>query len=486
MLPLAAFVAIFALASSVAGLTSDQLRLAFPGATQLTGSSIQLPSFELTVVKNSSHALFVVNATSASPSNVGWLGVGHGTAMRNADFVLAWPTISSSSVEWTISHRLPNAKAPSSHGAPAIASTAAGTDTAAFYALVPQLTTSESGLAYAAVAWMRAVEVGEGYPAPQGGQDPSLAATSGSESFIYASATISPGTADEDEATFEQHNQPRGTISLDLNTAIALDSESDGDESSGGGSGGVVSGSSSGTARSTNDKKLIAHATLGSLALLLFTPLAILSARLGRGRKWFPSHIGLNMTAVVFIVIAFALGVNVAGGQFDDFHKRLGLALFLLFLLQPLLGLLAHSYSLPSPLTSSVHPSLHGGLPSPLRALHILTGLTIVGLGYAQVASGIYKEWPRESDAMTAVPMGVKAVFWVLLGVEVAAYVGSWAWGAATRGRAVEREGWERRPSTVAGGSGNGSGSVGEGRPSVSEAPGEGLVGRGPGGRQIA
>lgn len=36
------------------------------------------------------HALFVLNVTSTSPSSAGWIGVGPGTRMGNADMLVAW------------------------------------------------------------------------------------------------------------------------------------------------------------------------------------------------------------------------------------------------------------------------------------------------------------------------------------------------------------------------------------------------------------
>lgn len=66
-----------------------------------------------------------------------------------------------------------------------------------------------------------------------------------------------------------------------------------------------------------------ATATLGSLALLIFTPSAILVARLGRDSfRWFPPHWMLNLFSTVLVIVTFALGVNYGGGEFDDFHKR--------------------------------------------------------------------------------------------------------------------------------------------------------------------
>ncbi|GAA6035792.1 hypothetical protein JCM8097_005704 [Rhodosporidiobolus ruineniae] len=432
LLPLAL---LLAAVQAVRALTASQLSAVFSNTTGLSGTSTQLPSFDLTVVTNSTHALFVVNLTSTSPESVGWIGIGHGSAMANADFLVAWPTVSSSStVNWALSHRLPNSAAPQSHAEPEVASTTAGSSTDAYYTLVPALSTSEVADPSTSVAWLRPLVPPSGYPASPG-RDANLQ-QAGENQFIYASSSRNPGTSDEGSAELEQHDQPHGTTTLSLAALANLDA---GDPSSAGdSSSSVVGSSSSQRGRTTNDKKLIAHATLGSLAVLLFSPLAILLARLGRDRfAWLPSHYLLNGLAVVLVIVAFALGTDVAGGEWDDFHKRLGLALLLLFLLQPLLGALSHFLSPASPLTSSRPSAVLAPRLSPLRAIHILLGVVTVALGWTQVASGIYREWPKSSDAQSKVPKGVKVVFWLLVGIGIAAYFGVWAWQVVRRKRGV-------------------------------------------------
>ncbi|BGP24052.1 proteophosphoglycan ppg4 [Rhodotorula toruloides] len=188
---------------------------------------------------------------------------------------------------------------------------------------------------------------------------------------------------------------------------------------------------------SRNDKILIAHAVFGTLAIVLLTPTALLIARIGRGKRWFAGHATLNGLFVVFIIIAFALGVTVVEGEFgQDFHHSLGLALFVLVLVQSILGIIGHFWARPSPLTSAA-PSWGLPRPNPIRILHILLGLTIVGLGYTQVINGMYIEWPKKSDAGTATPFGVKVVFWILFALFIATYGTTWI-VQAIRGRGRE------------------------------------------------
>ncbi|GAA5831081.1 hypothetical protein JCM3770_004296 [Rhodotorula araucariae] len=231
-----------------------------------------------------------------------------------------------------------------------------------------------------------------------------------------------------------------GTTTLDLSKAFITASATAGED-------GIDRNQTSGQGRSSKAKTLIAHATLGSLAFLVFTPLAILTARVGRDRfGWYPAHAVVNAFSVILVIICFALGTHEAGGVFNDFHRRLGLALFIITLLQALLGYGAH-LTRPTPLTSS-RPSLHspaatashprrgrtGAVP---RLVHVLLGITIVALGWAQVASGLYREWPRFVTAAGEdgpVPRGVKVVLWVLVGLWIAVYVAAWVVGARKRG----------------------------------------------------
>ncbi|GAA5866655.1 hypothetical protein JCM8547_002712 [Rhodosporidiobolus lusitaniae] len=422
--PLLALLTLFSSAS--AALTASQLRLVFPSATEgdLTGASVELPEFELSVVANVSHAFFVLNATKTAPEYVGWFGIGQGTAMSNADFLVAWPFITpTNSIEWVLSHRTPNTAAPSSHGNPLPVPSSSSFP----FTLVPELSSLSPGGAYASVAFLRSLDAGgeEGAPRTLRREE---------TRFIYASSMSNPGSEDGG-ATLKVHDQPHGTTSLDLSSLVSIPASPDDDDAD---QPALVS-SNSARGRTRRDKVLIAHATLGSLSFTLFTPVAILLARFGRDRfEWFPSHAALNTASGVLVVVTFGLGVKEGGGGFGDFHKRLGLTLFLLTLLQLLLGLLSHSLTLPTHLTSS-RPSCSRPY-SPLRLTHVLLGLLITALGYVQAGTGLYREWEKGSDGRGEVPEGVKGVFWALLGVTVALYLGAWVVGVKRSLRRKEEE----------------------------------------------
>lgn len=183
--------------------------------------------------------------------------------MADADFLLAWPTISGSSVNWTLSHRLPNTNAQEGHGLPSVASEDPSTSTTAFYTLVPELTTTDASSPYSAVAWTRARSPGSSYPTASGVATTELG--DAQTSFIYGSSSENPGSADE-TAPVQRHNQvrqssltrrsinaltsraqPMGATTINFQQAVALDDLDSG----------VVSRSSAG--RTARDKGLIAH-----------------------------------------------------------------------------------------------------------------------------------------------------------------------------------------------------------------------------------
>ncbi|TNY20468.1 hypothetical protein DMC30DRAFT_439181 [Rhodotorula diobovata] len=422
------FVAVcLALASTAKALTAEQAASFFStsSAGDLSGDTASLPRFDLTVVQNSTHALFVVNATDTAPSSVGWLGTGQGTRMSNADYLLAWPTVSGSSVSWTLSHRLPNG----AHGQPQLASSDAATSTSTFYTLVPELTTSDASSPFSAVAYVRARDPGASYPTASGVT--SAAIQDAATSIIYASSSRAPSGTGED-ANLSEHNQARFPFlaSLQFSVAAAADTE---------GAGSATRGSDGDAVSSSERRMYIAHATLGSLAFLVAAPLAILVARVGRDSfRWFPLHALANTLTVVLVIVCFALATYEVGGEFDDFHQKLGLALLILVLVQALLGLGAH-FTRPTRLTSS-RPSLRAPVTAPPakpprtfgvpRIVHVLLGLVTLALGWTQVANGLYVEWDENLSAVGNVPLAVKVVFWVLIGLWVASYLAAWVFGA--------------------------------------------------------
>lgn len=120
--------------------------------------------------------------------------------MGNADYIVAWPDVSGSSANWTLSHRVP---AHSAHDMPELASSTAGSDTQAYFQLVPNLTTTDPSSPYGAVAFLRPLQPDSNYPTKSGVK---TTLQSPQTSFIYASGSQNPGSASPG-ASFAQHDQ---------------------------------------------------------------------------------------------------------------------------------------------------------------------------------------------------------------------------------------------------------------------------------------
>lgn len=141
-------------------------------------------------------------------------------------------------------------------------------------------------------------------------------------------------------------------------------------------------------------------------------------------------------------------------------HRRLGLALLLLVLLQALLGLAAHftkTSSLPHP-----RPTISRAT-SPVRLLHVLTGVTIAALGFAQLHTGIPLWNKYIARSIVHLPGWLYGLLWAVAGVEIALYLGGWVAEAVAVRRAdgqggrVERRGSGEALVGQGGGTGTGS-----------------------------
>jgi hypothetical protein len=119
---------------------------------------------------------------------------------------------------------------------------------------------------------------------------------------------------------------------------------------------------------------------------------------------------------VFFMVLVFGLGmasVSTQGlgpsfeGSNSDLHHKVGLAVFILVLIQALLGVTAHSFN-------------KGHLT---RKIHVPLGIiTAAGL-YWQTWEGMHNEWTEMSVIMTSTPASVQVLFWVFFLGAVSAYM---------------------------------------------------------------
>lgn len=115
-------------------------------------------------------------------------------------------------------------------------------------------------------------------------------------------------------------------------------------------------------------------------------------------RRWFWGHwITQFIISGPFVLGGIGLGMNLTGklqtgGHFVDPHKKAGLALLILYLVQLAVGAIIHFVKT---------PRLMGGRRPPQNYFHAILGIAIITLAFWQVHYGIVTEW---SEATTEIP----------------------------------------------------------------------------------
>ncbi|KAI3602750.1 CBD9-like protein [Moniliophthora roreri] len=207
-----------------------------------------------------------------------------------------------------------------------------------------------------------------------------------SQSIIWAWGDANPGSSNID-ATIQQHRS-MGSAQLNLAKDLSSTSPSTGSGSNGGNSN---SGSSQHEQPLLPYQKLIvAHAIFCVVGFLLLLPVGALLARYLRTFTdvWFKGHWIIQFAlAGPPIVVGIAMGIQavVKAGvkHLDDGHKKWGIALFILYLVQCALGAFIHF----------IKPSKPGRPPQ--NYIHAVLGLLIIALALYQVRTGYADEWPK-------------------------------------------------------------------------------------------
>ncbi|KIP02587.1 hypothetical protein PHLGIDRAFT_95856 [Phlebiopsis gigantea 11061_1 CR5-6] len=227
------------------------------------------------------------------------------------------------------------------------------------------------------------------------------AASSTSNTVIWAFSNVNPDSNAED-ATLQIHLNS-GPITLDISQTLTSGSKDPtnpvstiAQTASGGGSGNSTSTStpsvSDGIPLLPYQKYIVAHAILLVVGFLFLLPLGAIISRYLRtfSPVWFKLHWIIQwVLALPLIVTGFALGVtsvNMAGVPHqNDTHKRWGVAIFVVYIMQLALGAFIHFLKIPV-------------LPLRGRAFqnyfHAVLGIFIIGASFYQVRTGFRTEWP--------------------------------------------------------------------------------------------
>jgi len=220
-----------------------------------------------------------------------------------------------------------------------------------------------------------------------------------SQTVIFAFGTTDPKSSAVD-ATLVQHLD-NGILKLDLTKQIS--SSSSGSDSSTGTSSIPLQG---------YQKLIVGHAVLCVLGFLFILPAGALFARYARTfmSNWFQGHWILQFALagpVIFVgvILGIAAVSQAKAKHLDDTHKRWGIALLVLYLVQCGLGAFIHFVKDPN---RKSRP--------PQNYLHAVVGITLIGLALYQVHLGYDHEWPT-ATGRGPLPSGVKTVYviWAIL-----------------------------------------------------------------------
>ncbi|KAF9478624.1 CBD9-like protein [Pholiota conissans] len=325
---------------------------------------------------NGSETTYVLSATGAT--KFGWMAIGFGAQMANSPMVITWVN----NGNMILSQRQASGQVE-----PTVVSSPPRVATA----LQAQTTISSTKPVLAFTV-------------------PSNSDTT--QDIIYAFGSNDPGSADP-AANLVQH---LAYGPLQLNLAKAISSSSNGTSGSG----------TSGTGTATPSlslpllpyqKMIVAHAIFCAVGFLLLLPGGVLLVRYLRTfiGTWFKGHwiVQFGIAGVV-IVIGVGLGVvavhKAEAPHFDDDHKRWGIALFVLYIVQCGLGAFIHFVK-----------KVDRKRRPPQNYLHAILGLAIIGLALYQVHSGYDEEW-TETTGRDPVPSYVNIIFWVWTALLAASY----------------------------------------------------------------
>jgi hypothetical protein len=300
---------------------------------------------------------------STGAQSVGWMAMGFGTLMTNAAMVIMWPN-SDGSI--TLSQRRASAYALPAvdRNPPRIATVLA--DSSDITGNKPRMT----------------------YSVP--------ANSDTTQSIVWAFGTRPPSSSAQD-ATFQQH-LGMGTLALDLTKKLSSSSPATPPPPAKG--------------LRPSQRIIVAHAVFCSIGFLLILPAGALLARFFRtfSHSWFKGHWILQFGIgglIIFIGVMLGIGAVSSANSihFDSIHKKWGIVIFALYLIQCSLGAVIHF----------VKPKTFVGRP-PQNYLHAVLGLLIIGLAFFQVRTGYKKQWPA-STGLADLPRGVDYVWyaWVVL-----------------------------------------------------------------------
>ncbi|KAJ7587083.1 CBD9-like protein [Mycena floridula] len=354
------FLPLLALASLA---SATELTLNARDSSTATGDKTCLPEMCVGAVVNGSTVTYTLSSTGKLTP--GWMAMGFGTQMTGSSVVIMW---SNSDGSITLSQRKASGEfEPSLDNNPSRVAT-----------LSNALSTTSGNIQYVFT----------------------MAANSDTiQDIIFAFGTTNPGSSSPSATLFQHYNRTPAT--LDLTKALAAD--------------GTVPDPTIDAPINAPllpyQRFIVAHGVLSVIGYLLFLPAGALIARYLRtfNPKWFMGHwIAQFAISGPVILTAFILGIMAVKKQgaphLDDDHKKWGVAIFVLYVVQCSSGAIIHF----------VKP--RGATRRPLQNyFHAILGLLIIGLALYQVRNGFKDEWVKMTGR--AMPKSANVIWyvWVVL-----------------------------------------------------------------------
>ncbi|KAL7423278.1 hypothetical protein Q5752_002578 [Cryptotrichosporon argae] len=328
------------------------------------------------VSKTDTYTLELMDDTPLS--DFGWIALGFGEGMANSPMVIAWPN---SDGTFTLSQREASSEVtPKVVAKPARVATLSSNTTQTFS------NTTQTTITFS-------------LPTNTSLSTAALNATN----LIYAYSSKNPKSKST-SASIVEHDSV-GILQLALLANLTTSS--------------AAVQSSSGTSGSSS-KVLVAHVACGALVAFCVFPLGAVVPRFARGmtnrRWWFPMH-GINqgILGLGLVIVTFGLGLTF-GGSINSTHRKLGVALFVLSILQSALGVFTHYY-IPDYRTTRFTMATESG-----RGLsnytHMWLGTAVIILGWVTVWYGLAQEWTLRGHGQMNVGWkagwGIAVAFWLI------------------------------------------------------------------------
>ncbi|CAK5265808.1 unnamed protein product [Mycena citricolor] len=350
----------------------------------LTGDSKCTTYMCVAAVVNGSTVQYTLSGTGKMTP--GWMAMGFGSYMANAKMVIMW---SNSDGSVTLSQRTaPGEQMPTLDASPPFLAT-----------LSESLSTASGDQSFV-------------YTIPSDGNT--------KPPLIFAFGATNPGSSAKD-ATLIFHKD-YGQFSLDLTkslsasaatsvTAAPVASKSASSQSSSSSGSSTSSadtgGATDGIPLTPYQRLIVAHAIFCVIGFALLLPSGVLVARYLRTSTpaWYTGHwIAQFGIAGPVILIGVILGFKAAGSSGSsvlDNHKKTGIIIFALYLLQCFLGAFIHFVK-----------AKNAARRPPQNYLHAILGLVVILLGMYQIRTGYHTEWPAYTG-LASVPSGLN-ILWVI------------------------------------------------------------------------